>query len=432
MAFLNKNYAGTQIDNELHTDVGAGSFVLAHDTFFGGADLEIWTGVNKTGTKLVQGTHYLLENEDAELTVKCGKEVYTSITITSPTYQSGPLYITYKSPGDYVDASVVNTLIDSLSASPNSGYVAPKMLGVWPWLNSIRKRTTLTLPDGFNSPTCVVYDGRYIYVGLDTQPVKIVKILPSDMSVVETCTLQVGENQCRAITYDGTYIYVGLGLSVAKIVKIEPVTMTRVSSLSLSSGENDCRALVFDGTYLYAGLYTTPAQIVKINPVDMTKVGSALVLDSGENKCLSMTFDGNYIYVGLEVSPGKVVKVNPITLSRVSAVTFASGENNVRCLMFDGQYIYAGVVNKTKKINTAAMTATDIPGAAYSMTFDGEILYYSYNGTPGSVSKGGNTAVSLGPGETEPVAMTCDGHCIYICCSTTPGKIVQRDILSTI
>lgn len=105
---LDKNLTGTAISDEIHEDVGASAFNLDHDTFFGSTDLEIWTGPGKTGTQLTETTDYTLGGEDTRLTSEAGKSVYTQVTVTNGTYQSGTLYFTYKTVGDYVEAEDPN------------------------------------------------------------------------------------------------------------------------------------------------------------------------------------------------------------------------------------------------------------------------------------------------------------------------------------
>lgn len=106
----NLNLAGATVADELHSDVGAGVLTLAHDTFFGGADFEVYTGSNKSGTKLVEDTDYVVGDEDADYSTQAGKSVYTTLTIINATYQTGALYFNYRTIGDYAEAADMNAL----------------------------------------------------------------------------------------------------------------------------------------------------------------------------------------------------------------------------------------------------------------------------------------------------------------------------------
>ncbi len=105
-----KNLTGTQITDELHNSLGAGFYVLSHDTFFGGADMDIYTAPASGGVHLIEDTHYTLHDEDTDLTAETGITVYTALKIIDPTYQAVDLYFTYKTVGDYNEATDINAL----------------------------------------------------------------------------------------------------------------------------------------------------------------------------------------------------------------------------------------------------------------------------------------------------------------------------------
>jgi hypothetical protein len=110
-AKFSKNLAGTPVTDELHSNVGSGSNVLDHDTFFGGVDFTIRTLPGGGGTALILNTDYILENQDLSLSNEAGKAVYLSYRITNATYQLGALYFTYKTIGDFAEAQDINDLL---------------------------------------------------------------------------------------------------------------------------------------------------------------------------------------------------------------------------------------------------------------------------------------------------------------------------------
>jgi hypothetical protein len=107
MPKLNKDFNGIQIADELHNTGGTGIAPLEHDTFWIGANFEVWTGPGQTGTELSQGADYVFYDKDFTLSMPpptgSGQDVYTRVEILPP-YQSVDLYFTYKTVGDYADA----------------------------------------------------------------------------------------------------------------------------------------------------------------------------------------------------------------------------------------------------------------------------------------------------------------------------------------
>ena len=124
---LNKNINGYSISDELHTDVGSASFRLNHDTIVE-SSFEIWTGASQSGTQLTT-SDYNLVNEDTDLSNEKSEPIYTEVEITNSTYQTGDLYFTYTTLGDYAEAVDINNLFDvaivehNLNvSSPSNGY----------------------------------------------------------------------------------------------------------------------------------------------------------------------------------------------------------------------------------------------------------------------------------------------------------------------
>jgi hypothetical protein len=312
--------------------------------------------------------------------------------------------------------------------------------------------------------TSICYDGIYIYVGLGTSPAKLIKVDPINsfdladsnfMRNVASLTLSSGSNICKSLLYDGKYIYMGLGTSPARLVKIDPVTMTEVKYVELSSanGENVCNALTYDGKYIYMGLGTSPGKVVAVNPDTMTQV-TTLTLATGETPINALAFDGTYLYAGLGTSPAKLIRITSGSLYKWDSGNFtaASGENVCNALLFDGTYIYMGLGTSPFKLikvalNTStamAAVGTTLTGVTYenccmALTYDGKYIYVGLdpgtglsqcikvdpNGT-GSLTKVG---VTFNFPSGDIVAMTCDGVNIYAALSSY-SVLSQRDLLT--
>lgn len=103
-----------QLTDEKYTDVGSGELTMGDQkrAFKGSTDFVIRTASGGGGTLLVEGTDYNLINSDSALTTEAGYTVYTGWQVINATYQSGDLYVTYKTVGTYTGASIINSIID--------------------------------------------------------------------------------------------------------------------------------------------------------------------------------------------------------------------------------------------------------------------------------------------------------------------------------
>lgn len=432
---LNFSTSGYQISDEAHYDVGASKFILGHDLLMGGSNMEIWTGPGKTGVKLNENGDYYLEDEDTDYSAEAGVTVYTCIRVANPSYQTGALYISYKTLGDYVDSTSINNLTDIVTGSPQTIF-NPSFVGVWPWINNYRRSADTTLGTGENNANSICYTGRSVIVGCDTAPAKIIRINNITNQEEFTLNLEASENNCQALLCDGQYVYAGLNTNPAKIIRIDPVTMERSPALVLRGTENNCTALTYDGTYIYAILGTSPCKIVKINPTSMTRVGH-LDLGTGENVGKCGVIYGGHIYVGLGTTPGKVVKVSIDTFTKVSVCTLAAGENEAKCLGIANGHIYVGTnTNKLAQINPFTMTETNsytlTASSTTAMTYDGLSLFLVGGGSSCYITKfdpRNNVVITTQSFAANTNSVTFDGISLFLGTGTTPGAVYQRSTI---
>lgn len=108
---------GLAFTDELLSSVGASAFTLLHDWFWGGANLEIWTGAGQTGTKLTEGAgdDYVLSVENEYLTTQSGQTVYGKIQVINAAYQAVDLYFNGEYIADSVQAAHINSLQDQIT-----------------------------------------------------------------------------------------------------------------------------------------------------------------------------------------------------------------------------------------------------------------------------------------------------------------------------
>jgi len=106
------NYStGEVISDEIIVANTSEDQFLSHDTIF---DVEVWSGLGKTGTQLVSGTDYSLVLPDSF------NSVYNGIRFI--TNNGNSFYITYKTKGDYVDADDVNSKADKVVGATNGNF----------------------------------------------------------------------------------------------------------------------------------------------------------------------------------------------------------------------------------------------------------------------------------------------------------------------
>lgn len=107
MARLDIYLAGYDVTDEVINRSSTSSLKLDHDTIRGTADIEIWTGAGGTGTQLALTTDYTVAGEDTRLSTAVGGgiSVYTTLAIVNGAYHSTPLYVSYKTVGDYASVS---------------------------------------------------------------------------------------------------------------------------------------------------------------------------------------------------------------------------------------------------------------------------------------------------------------------------------------
>lgn len=126
MAKLNLNLTGHQITDEVLTRTSAAAAGLEHDTILDVAGLTIRTAASGGGTLLTETTDFVLGSKDTALTTAAGADVWTTLAIVNGTYQNIPLYVTYKTVGDYAEAADVGILfVPFVISAANQAYTLP-------------------------------------------------------------------------------------------------------------------------------------------------------------------------------------------------------------------------------------------------------------------------------------------------------------------
>ncbi len=298
--------------------------------------------------------------------------------------------------------------------------------------SSFAKGTTTTFPSGESWAQGMAISGSYAYVSLYTQPVKVKKVLLSNLSIAGTTTFNAGENNARDLVVDGSSGYVTLDYaSGPKVGKFNTSTMARTGVLSLATGE-DPHGITSDGTNGYICSNTSPIKLVKFTLSSMGKVGSTLTLDSGENGCRDLTNDGTYLYVPTRTSPAQVVRVKMSDLTRVDVVSANAGESWSESIHMTGGNIYLGTQAYVVKFDASAMTRTGAVARAaaatpYDIVSDVTYLYSVATGYVNKIrlsdfSSVGETNISI---TTHSLGVS--GGQLYGGSQTDPGQIYDID-----
>jgi hypothetical protein len=290
---------------------------------------------------------------------------------------------------------------------------------------------------GDNNAKCIVNDGTYAYVGLNTNPGKIVKIVLSDMSIAATLELAAGENSVRALVLTGGYLYAGLYTTAGMVVKINPTTMAAVSTLTLNVNEDAILSLATDDTVLMVGCDTNPARIVEVSLATFTR-SSAVVLNVGETSAASMQYVAGSFFVGTLVGPSQIVQVTPTPVTRVTAVALIAGENNCYAMAAIGTDLYCGLgttPGKIVKIDATAPNRVSVltldagENDIRSMWTDGTYIYCGLALSPARVVKtNGNasriSSYTLRTGENNALGVTGLTGFVIAVTETTPAGVV--------
>lgn len=172
----------------------------------------------------------------------------------------------------------------------------------------------------------MVSDGRYLYIGCDTPPGKIVKIDPFNMTRIGSRTLDSGFNNIYGMTYLNGFLYAGTETSPARIVKINASNMNQVATLTLNTGFNNAYSVITDGRNLFVGCNMSPYKIAKVDPETMTQVASSYTAPSGENEIWgSLVYNGEHVIAGSWTDPAIITKLKPADLTLVDKITVANG-----------------------------------------------------------------------------------------------------------
>ncbi len=303
---------------------------------------------------------------------------------------------------------------------------------------------TLTLAAGENNPGDIFSDGTYLYVGLQTNPGKVVKIDLKTFTSVSTLTFDVGETSVKSLVSDGTYLYAGLDTSAAggttagKVVRINLNNFTKKDTLTFDAGEDNVSSLFLDGTYLYAGLQTTPAKVVRVNINTFTKTST---LSLTGNLVQSLYSDTCYLYASVN-STVTISRINLISFTETSTLTLSlpisSPPTSVTKLFCDGLYLYVlsntDLTSYCTKIDIETFTELQYldVSPAYCIFSDGTYLYIgalSYgilkvNISTFKIEAGIPSTESSGPG-----TLYTDGAYLYAGLIASPGKITRSYII---
>lgn len=223
---------------------------------------------------------------------------------------------------------------------------------------------------GINQATSRASDGTYLYVGLYTSPVQVLKISLATNLVVDSWTGDTNENQSLGMDYANGYLYVGINTDPStgksSVVKLDVSDMSETATYTLPSTYRP-RGVHCFGSYVYVGDNASPdGHVYKLAISNLALSNTWTSVDSVD-LLYGVTDDGTYIYAGGQGSvPAKVAQIDVSDMSKHGLWTgdFATyGEQKVDAVYLIGGYLYAGLdtmdtATRIVKIDTSTMTTS--------------------------------------------------------------------------
>lgn len=360
---LTRNFNLTTFTDELHSDVGASSFVLSelldndienvngHD-YFTGEDLVIRTASGGGGTLLVEDTDYTLVDENAYLTQKAveyagvTKTVYKKIQIINATYQSGDLYFSGKYIADDlnpVDINNVTNYCKSISGDTTIGNSVGYITYLVTTTDTVK--TTVTLPDATKNTNLIL---------------KILKVSDTYAPVViDTNSTQTINNW--SYTIDGT------------VYQLVPIFFQNECCELISDGSNWKIINGYSPTYDIGLVYgNTGNNLQGWNTVTLSSTSGnfelfEVVQDSSSNL-------GIVAFINSGSDQISVIQVSPANKSTGVGSPFAAGSVTGQTSTATGTYSSFSVTNTAIFFPFMKFNLYDIKSASYFM---GENLYYN-------------------------------------------------------
>ena len=160
-------------------------------------------------------------------------------------------------------------------------------------------------------------DGTYIYAGgQNSTPAIVEKIDVSDMSTVATWTGDNethGEADVDCLVWDGSYLYAGLDTTGndTRVVKIDTSDMSTNARWDPGGSNYDYAfSGLYRSPYLYFGIEEGRQGVVRINPSDLS-VQDYVVIGSTSQSCIANS--GDTIYFGQVLTSAKVYVLGETT-----------------------------------------------------------------------------------------------------------------------
>jgi hypothetical protein len=177
-------------------------------------------------------------------------------------------------------------------------------------------------------------DGTFIYIAMEEQPARVLKVNPSTMSVIASWVGTATQRWAEDLCYLGGFIFVSLddadGAGYGGMVKLNPVTMLQVNAWTGAP----CNRMTTEGTYIYVTIADAPGAVYKIDPSTMGQNGGYTHEDNTWNYPWSITNDGTYFYASGQYQSGTEYfsRILKIQMSDMSYIGDYNGRSNYQML----------------------------------------------------------------------------------------------------
>jgi len=183
---------------------------------------------------------------------------------------------------------------------------------------------------------------HYIWMGMITQPGKLVRIEKDDPTARTTYTLAAGEDYTYTLWKDNLYLWMGLWTDPAKLIRVGRYNPNNRTTYTLAAGEDKCRRMIGDQTYIWMTLWTDPGKLVRVLKSDPNS-RTTYTLPYGAD---GITLDSTYVWIGTAAAakePTKLVRILRSNPNSQTTWTLDTGQYACGGLLEDDTYIWMGL-----------------------------------------------------------------------------------------
>lgn len=184
-----------------------------------------------------------------------------------------------------------------------------------------------------------VGDLGYMWCAMLEVPSRIVRVHPTTLACT-TYIMETGEDDATSICSDGErYLYMGLNTCPGKLIKFDTQDNSHIT-YTFDDTESEIYWNIFDGTYVWCagktgdGVLNTDGMLLKFDPSDGSHESWQIGVDDSHRRPHHLAYDGNYVWVSFGTNPGKYIKFDPVA-ETYDSFSLTAGNNNAYLIEYD-------------------------------------------------------------------------------------------------